>query len=663
MKTNKENRKHPYRITARILCIVLAVVLLGGMLSSCSICTSRASTASNGLSFNMPGAETETSGESTESEDTAETGDATESGDTTETGDATESGDTAETGAETGETAESGAAGETGDSAETGENTPASMTDSQIEALGNAIIKSKYGWYIREQLIAATRGYDISGIPGKGGNYDKLKDNGNKPLPELEKTDAEKLGYVKNVLKTFDDFKIYADMLKDTDDEAIAASMDAVDTLIKGFQTEIQTEGKLGVIDQVLRWIGVVFGFLIRYPGFNSFILGTLYFAILLEFVMLPLGIRQQKNSIKQARLRPREMAIRNKYKGRNDQATMNKLNEEIRALYAKEGYSPMSGCLPLLITMPFLILLYSLVLDPMVYIMGAPKEMASGLLTYASAHPAAGGMGMNLTSGSIQVLSAIREGGAELVEGIREFAFFENGDEFFTELSGYLQRDNIPNFMLFGKLNMGLTPSNFRNGWWLLSIPVLTFLTYWGSGKLTRKFTFQPVQDGNDPNKGCAGGMMNVMMPAMSAFFTFMVPAAIGIYWMFKSIVGTVKSFVLSKVMPLPTFTEEDYKAAERELAGKDKNKPPKSSGTRNPNVRSLHYIDEEDYEVESGSGEQKKNADKADYVEPEEEKPHTADNVYSEGVTLKEDRPAPEEKAEKKKKKFFAKKKNDDE
>ena len=134
---------------------------------------------------------------------------------------------------------------------------------------------------------------------------------------------------------------------------------------------------------------------------------------------------------------------------------------------------------------------------------------------------------------------------------------------------------------------------------------------------------------------------MMNIMMPAMSAWFTFMVPAAVGLYWMFKSILGVVKTIIVAKVMPLPTFTEEDYKAAERELAGKEKNKPVKREpgSTGNPNVRSLHHIDDEDYETPA-EREARLAARKRDYVE-EDETPAVkpADNAYSEGVTLKED------------------------
>jgi hypothetical protein len=104
-----------------------------------------------------------------------------------------------------------------------------------------------------------------------------------------------------------------------------------------------------------------------------------------------------------------------------------------------------------------------------------------------------------------------------------------------------------------------------------------------------------------------------------------------------------------------MPTFTEEDYKAAERELMGKEpKNKPARvASGTRNPNVRSLHHIDDEDYESPA-EREARLAARKADYVEPEDETPaapKTADGAFGGGATLKEDdRPARKDKKSKK-------------
>ena len=506
------------------------------------------------------------------------------------------------------------------------------LSATQLESLASEIAGKKNAFDIRTQLVAALRGYDMT-----ASDFDDAKVQSGEIVAQPENTPA----FAINVLRVND---IATGLYKDDNGNILMTTAD-VETLVKVFQTKVDVDAKLGTIDQILHWIGLGFEWLIAVPGFGSFILGTVYFAIALEILMIPLAINQQKNSRKQAKLRPREMAIRNRYKGRNDQATQQKVTREIQELYTKEGYSPMSGCLPLLITLPFLMFLYYIVIDPLTYMMGAPAGLTSAFLTFADAPAAAGGLGLAMGSerGTIEVLSLIREGGMS-IDGLKDFAYLSNGLDCYKALEGMVER--IPDFNLFG-LNMGLTPGFDRKEQLvLIFMPILTFVVYWGSGKITRKFTFQPMQnnDQKDPAQGCSNGMMNIMMPAMSAWFTFMVPAAVGLYWMFKSILGVVKTIIVAKVMPLPTFSEEEYKAAERELAGKDKNKPAKRdpNAPRNPGVRSLHHIDDEDYETPA-EREARLAARKRDYVEDETPAVKPADNAYSEGVTLKEDdRPA---------------------
>ena len=70
--------------------------------------------------------------------------------------------------------------------------------------------------------------------------------------------------------------------------------------------------------------------------------------------------------------------------------------------------------------------------------------------------------------------------------------------------------------------------------------------------------------------------------------------PAAIGIYWIIRNIYQVIQQIAIAKIMPPPKFTEEDYRAAEREFAGKAPKKVKKSE--RAGTVRSLHHIDDDD-------------------------------------------------------------------
>ena len=313
----------------------------------------------------------------------------------------------------------------------------------------------------------------------------------------------------------------------------------------------------------------------------NQYILALLIFAVLVELILLPFGIKQQKNSIKQAALRPKEKAIRDKYAGRDDQPTKQKMQQEIQELYQKEGYNPMSGCLPMLIQFPIIILLYNIVINPLKYVCGLSQESITSAIEIVKVmRPDVSEKIISNTSNTINLMSYIKEIGLE----------------HFKDIPGFAEDMVMPNLSYFG-VNLGYTPGfmymSDKIQYLLLIVPVLTFVVYFFSMKLNRKLTYQPQMD--DPQMGCSNKMMDIMMPLFSVYITFITPAAIGIYWIFKSILGVFKQWILKKAMPIPEFSEEDYKAAIKELNARQEKTAVKKSGKV---VRSLHHIDDEDFE-----------------------------------------------------------------
>lgn len=374
--------------------------------------------------------------------------------------------------------------------------------------------------------------------------------------------------------------------------------------------------------------IGYILKFFSNICG-NSYILAILLFAILTELIMaLVFGIRQQKNSIKQARLRPKEAAIRKKYAGRDDKPTQQKMTQEIQELYQKEGYNPMGGCLPLLIQFPILIALYNIVIDPLKYICGLSQDAIAQVANI---------IGMDTSRGTMAMLGPIEKMGYEA---------FQNVEGFTPEVF-----ENMPNLTVFGILDLSVMPSECMNleaiktvsGWLVLLVPVLTFLSYFFSMKLTRKFSYQPVTDTQQSQMGCSNKMMDITMPLFSVFISFGVPAALGIYWIFKSLLGIVKQIILYYAIPLPKFTEEDYKAAEKEVfARADKSERVEKSGRV---VRSLHHIDDEDFEDTREAALKHKEALAAQEKEDKEKNAAKKSGLFS-GVTLKKDDRRAEEK-----------------
>lgn len=82
-------------------------------------------------------------------------------------------------------------------------------------------------------------------------------------------------------------------------------------------------------------------------------------FTFVAYFLMYPLNSKQQKSSRMMNKINPEIKEIQKKYKGKKDQASQMKMNQETQAVYAKYGISPFSGCLPLLITLPVMFCLY----------------------------------------------------------------------------------------------------------------------------------------------------------------------------------------------------------------------------------------------------------------------------------------------------------------
>ena len=335
----------------------------------------------------------------------------------------------------------------------------------------------------------------------------------------------------------------------------------------------------------------------------HSYIFTLFVFAILVKILFLYFSIRQHKSSIKQAYFKPKEQAIRNKYKGRTDQATMQKMQQEISDAQQKEGVSPFSGCLPLLIQLPIIFLLYEVIRNPLSYVANYGKQTIAAVKNVLCYNDLAGA-GWDFSMLGRTAKSALSAGSVGSLQELDLVPLLRQNFEAFKNIFGMGDKTaaGLPNFFAFGKyVDLSYTPQVTFN-WPLvlyLLVPALTFVTLFISMKLNRKMTNAgtqaPAAEGQ-PDMRMANTVMDLGMPLMSTVFTFMVPALLGVYWIFNNLLGTLQQFILVKVMPYPVFTEEDYKKAEKEYnKGKEVKKHVEKDPNR-PKVRSLHHIDDDD-------------------------------------------------------------------
>lgn len=314
-------------------------------------------------------------------------------------------------------------------------------------------------------------------------------------------------------------------------------------------------------------------GYLIRlaYNLTNNYLLAILLFTLIMEIILSPFGIKQQKNQVKQASLAPKVAALRKKYAGRNDQATQQKMQNELMDLYKQENFNPAGGCGTLLIQFPIIICLYNVVVNPLRYICNVPTAQIESLTNYLGEL----GYTLDIRNRQIDIINIIRDDISK-----------------YQGVAPALENAVIPNFKV-GPFDLSQIPEiSFSPFNWLMLIPVITFVVMILSQKITQKFSYQSPETAEQQNSASMKIMMWTM-PLLSVYIEFKMSAAIGVYWIFRSIISTLERILFSKLFPLPQFTEEDYKAAER--AANVKNK--KQKNENKAPVRSLHHIDDEEY------------------------------------------------------------------
>ena len=119
----------------------------------------------------------------------------------------------------------------------------------------------------------------------------------------------------------------------------------------------------LGIFDPLY----VAFGWFMRalYDATGNYGLMIIIFTIILRGLMIPLGIKQQKGTLKQQSLQGEIAEIQRAYP--NDKAKQSQLQME---LYKKHGASPLSGCLPSILQLIIIWPIFRLIQAPLQYIM-----------------------------------------------------------------------------------------------------------------------------------------------------------------------------------------------------------------------------------------------------------------------------------------------------
>lgn len=356
--------------------------------------------------------------------------------------------------------------------------------------------------------------------------------------------------------------------------------------------------------------INVPFGMLLSffYSITDNYAVTLLLFTIAVQIILLPFGIRQQKSQIKMAKIKPKEQVIRKKYAGRTDAATNQKMQQEVMEMYKRENFSPMSGCLPMLIQFPIIIALYNIVRQPLTYIAGFSTELVNTLKEFMIA---------NQERFSDFIKAGVDARGIQEIDIVKVFADNLDSIKSSIDLTGIGDAGLFETFenLKFGFLGQSLlnSPSTaFLSV--LMLIPILNFAATFLQTRLTRMMQAKSALNDTANNKSMK--IMEYTMPLMIVYFTYTMPAALGLYWIYRSIVSIAQTIILSRVYPIPEVTEADLKFAEEQYGGKVKKQKKKkpaelSSGDENSDDEPEDNLDENSEKTLKNSKEKQNNDD----------------------------------------------------
>ena len=269
----------------------------------------------------------------------------------------------------------------------------------------------------------------------------------------------------------------------------------------------------------------------------GSYGISLILFTLVVKLVMLPFQMKSKKSMIRMNRMSGQMQEIQKKY-ANNPQ----KQQEELQKFYAEQGVNPMGGCLWSFLPLPIMIALYNIIREPIVYFMNFGSK-AAGQDVLAKALDAISAAGIALSENNaafqqIEVMNIINQ-------KIPAFAAETQG--WFTVDYNFIgiNLETIPTAafeMLKSGINWGVIG--------LILIPIVSAALSFFQSKVAMM---------GQKNSNPSTNSMMYMMPLMSLWIGFTLPAALGVYWIANSVFSIIQEFLLGKFYNSKLEAEED--------------------------------------------------------------------------------------------------------
>ena len=295
-------------------------------------------------------------------------------------------------------------------------------------------------------------------------------------------------------------------------------------------------------------YICIPFAALMRlfYNLTDSYGVAIILFTLVIKLILLPFQMKSKKGMIRMSRMSGKMEEIRKKYA--NNQA---KMNEEMQKFYQEEGVNPMSGCLWSFLPLPILLALYYIIREPIVYFMNFGGREA-GMAVVEAAKELIQGSGIELTSNAayeqIEIANIIN---SQFPDFISQHEGWINVNYHFLNIDLTAQPSSA-----FGQLSSGVS-------WTLIGLILIPIISGALSLLLSKVTMSQNKMEGS---AAASGKMMMWMMPLMSVYIAFIMPAALGVYWIAQSAFSIIQESILGKFYTNKLQSEEDARYEARE-------------------------------------------------------------------------------------------------
>ena len=292
----------------------------------------------------------------------------------------------------------------------------------------------------------------------------------------------------------------------------------------------------------MLSFFANIFGYVLKflYTLVGNYGWAIILFSVLVKVIMLPISIKQQKAMKKNEKIQQEMKQIQFKYK--NDPE---KMNQEVMALYKREGASPFSGCLSSIIQIILLFSVFLLVRSPLTYMVKMDTDAINKMESIVSEENS-GTKNSYVEIGVIQYVKTLED-----VNSVSEKYEFNIND--------YIDQINLN--MDFLGIDLSQVPTQNWKDVRTLIIPVLYVISSFASIRLTSSMTKKKeekklITDGEENKEDenynpmqDATKTMTWMMPIMSISIAIIAPLGLALYWLMNNILMIIERLVYNKI------------------------------------------------------------------------------------------------------------------